>query len=167
MQVAYIKYQKKYPCVAYSHYFSAEIHRLIDRLKSSFNLTWLRIRMSYHKFNDLAELLNGDLAAKIGQGIFSKDLLDRECNCSLPSKVNGKCVYESKCRSRCIIYEVQCCMCEAIYIGNTQQTFKKEWMVIYPIYNVYSKMDKNQTHLPPTSYSTLIIPRHVQIYVNI
>ena len=53
-----------------------------------FNLSWLRVRMSYHVFNNLAELFNGDLAAKIGRGIFSKDLMDRECNCYLPSKVN-------------------------------------------------------------------------------
>ena len=57
--------------------------------------------------------------------------MDRECNCSLPSKVNGKCVYEGKCRSRCIIYEVKCCMCDTIYIGNTQQTFKKRMDVHY------------------------------------
>ena len=98
---------------------------VIDRLKKSFNLTWLRVRMSYHGFNNLAELLNGVLAAKIGQGIFSKDLMDRECNCSIPYKVKGKCVYEVKCQSKCIIYEVKCCICDAIYIGNTQQTFKK------------------------------------------
>ena len=51
--------------------------------------------------------------------------MNRECNCSLPCKINRKCVYEGKCRSRCIIYEVKCCLCDAIYIGNTQQTFKK------------------------------------------
>ena len=96
-----------------------------QQVKKSFNLTWLRVRISYHRFNNLAELLSGDLAAKIGRGIFSKDLMDRECNCSLPSKVNVKCVYEGKCRSRCIIYEVKFCMCDDIYIGNTQQTFKK------------------------------------------
>ena len=45
--------------------------------------------MYYHRFNNLAELLNGDLAAKIGREIFSKDLMNRECNCYLPSKVNG------------------------------------------------------------------------------
>ena len=33
--------------------------------------------MTYHIFNNLAELLNGDLAAKIGREIFSKDLMDR------------------------------------------------------------------------------------------
>ena len=75
--------------------------------------------MSNLRYNTLAELLNGDLAAKIGQGIFSKDLMDRECNFSLPYKVNGKCVYEGKCRSKCIIYEVKFSMCDAIYRGNT------------------------------------------------
>ena len=65
-----------YFCDAYSRYFFTTIHRVIDRLKKSFNLTWLRVRMSYHIFNNLAELLNGDLAGKIGQGIFSKDLMD-------------------------------------------------------------------------------------------
>ena len=45
-------------CVAYSHCFSTAIHRVINRLKKSFNLTWLRVRMSYHRDNNLAEILN-------------------------------------------------------------------------------------------------------------
>ena len=98
------KYRNVYFCVAYSRDFSSAIHRVIDRLKSSFNLTWIRVRMSYHIFNNLATLLNGDLAAKIGWGIFSKDLMDRECNFYLPYKVNGKCFYEGKFRSKCLIY---------------------------------------------------------------
>ena len=73
----------------------------------------------------LSELISGDLAAKIRRGILSKDLMDREYNCSLPFKGNVKCVYEEKRRSKCLIYEVQCSMCDAIYIGNIQQT-KKE-----------------------------------------
>ena len=51
--------------------------------------------------------------------------MDRECKCYLPSKVNGKCVYEGKCGSKCIIYQVECSMWDDFYIGNTQQTFKK------------------------------------------
>ena len=105
--------------------FLTSIHRVINGLKKNFNLSWIRVRISYHRFNNLSELLNGYLTAKIRRGIFSKDLLDRECNCSLPSKVNGKCVYESKCRSKCIIYQVESPLCDAIYIGNTQKTFKK------------------------------------------
>ena len=113
-----------YFCVANSRYFSTFIHRLINRLKIYFNISWLRVIMSYHRFNNLAGLLNGDLAAKIGQGILSKDLIYRGCNFYLPYKVNLKCVYEGKCRSKCLIYEVKCLMCDAIYIGNTQQTLK-------------------------------------------
>ena len=94
----------------------------INRLKNIFNLYWLRVRMSYHRFNNLTKIINGDLVTKTGRGIFSKDLMDRECNCSLPSKVNGKCVYEGKCMSKYIIYQVEFSMRDAIYIGNTQQT---------------------------------------------
>ena len=63
-----------YFCIAYSRYFSISIHRVINRLKKTFNLSWLRVRMSYHRFNNLAELLNGDLAAKTGRGIFPQKL---------------------------------------------------------------------------------------------
>ena len=140
---------------------------VINRLKKSFNLSWLRVRMFYHIFNNLAELLNGDLAAKTRRGIFSKDLMDRERNRYLPSKVNRKCVYKGKCPHQCIIYEVKSSMCDAIYIGKTQQTFKKEWTVISPISYVYSRTDKNKTHFLPTPNSTLTLLRHVQIYVHI
>ena len=37
---------KVYFCVAYSRYFSTSIHRVINRLKNSFNLKWLRLLMS-------------------------------------------------------------------------------------------------------------------------
>ena len=120
------KNRNVYLCVAYSRYFSTSIHRVINGPKKIFNISWIRVRMSYPRFNNLAELLNVDLAAKIGRGIFSKGLMDRECNLSLPSKVNGKCVYEGKCWSKCIIYKVKCSMCDVICIGNTQQTLKKK-----------------------------------------
>ena len=89
-----------------------------------FNLSWLRVGISYHIFDNLAELLNRDLATKIGQGILSKYLIYRKCNCSLPFKFNEKCVYEDKCQSKWLIYEVKWSMCDTIYIGNTQQKQK-------------------------------------------
>ena len=48
-----------------------------QQAKKYFNLSWLRVRMSYHIFNNLAELLNGDLTVKVGPGIFPKELMDR------------------------------------------------------------------------------------------
>ena len=89
------KNRNAYFCVACSRYFSIPIHRVINKNKS-FNLSWMRVRMSYHRFNTLDEFLNGYLAVKIGRVIISCDLMDREGNCSLLSKFNDKCVYEGK-----------------------------------------------------------------------
>ena len=66
------KNRNVYFCVAYSRYFSTSMHRVINRIKKSFFLSWLRVIMSYHRFNNLAELLNGNLAAKSGGGSFPK-----------------------------------------------------------------------------------------------
>ena len=86
------------------------------------------IIISYYIFNNLAELPNRDFATKIGWVIFSKHIMDRECNCSLPSKVKIICVYEGKCWSKCLIYEVKFSICDAMYVGNTQHTLKKiDW----------------------------------------
>ena len=88
-------------CNIYMCYFNYRIENniifhIVLPPENLFTLTCLRVRMSHHRFNNFVELLNGDLAAKIGRGIFSKDLMDRKCNCSLISKVNVKCVYEGK-----------------------------------------------------------------------
>ena len=74
----------------------------------------MRVQMSYHIFNTLAGLLNGDIAAKIGRGIISIDPIDREYKCSLPSKVNVECAYENESQTN-LIYEVKFSVCEAIY----------------------------------------------------
>ena len=60
-----------------------------------------------------------------------------------------------------MIYEVKCSMCDAIHIGNTQQTLKKEWTVISPISYVYSGTDKDKTYFLPNMNSTLTLIRHV------
>ena len=51
--------------------------------------------------------------------------MDRECNCSLPSKVYVKCVHEGKFRQKCVIYELKCSMCDSICIVNSLHTSKK------------------------------------------
>ena len=42
-----------------------------------FNLYWLRVKMPHHRLNNLSELINEGLDAKIGRRILSKDLMDR------------------------------------------------------------------------------------------
>ena len=90
----------------------------------------MKVRMSYHRFNNLAKLLNEDLAVKKGQEILYRDLMDIECNCSLQSKVNGKCVCQGKFRSEYLIFEVKFSTCDAIYTDNTQQTQKNGLLFI-------------------------------------
>ena len=93
--------------------------------------------------------------------------MDRECNCSLPFKGNRKCVYKGKFRSECIIYEVKCSICDAIYIGNTQQNFKTRMDSLFYDLLCLFKNRQNQTRLMPTSNCTLRLLCHVQIYISI
>ena len=67
-----------------------------DKKKNPFNLSWPKVQISYYRFNNLAEFLNGNLPAKIWWWILSCDLMDRYCNYSILSKANAKCVYEGK-----------------------------------------------------------------------
>ena len=81
--------------------------------------------MSYHKFSNLREILQGDLNSKLMRGIGSKDFEDLPCNCSATSKSNGACVYNGKCRQYVVIYKAICKDCNAFYIGNTSTHLKK------------------------------------------
>ena len=81
--------------------------------------------MSYRGFNNFSKLRNGDLTAKIRQGIHSCDFMDRTCNFYFPSNVNSKCAFQGKCWRKCLKYKVKCMFCDAIYIGNTFKMLKK------------------------------------------
>ena len=95
-----------------------------EQAKKYFSLSWMRVRMSYHIFNILVKLINGELTAKIRQKSFPEtDWIDNVTNIfhirsavSVSTHVNTR---------KCLVYKVKCSMCEVIYIGNTQQTFNK------------------------------------------
>ena len=90
------KNRNVYFCVVYSCYFSTNIHRVIDKLKKLFNISWIIVRMYYHIFNHLTDLLNGDFSTRVGQRFLYIHLMYIECNYFLPFKVNSKCVYKGK-----------------------------------------------------------------------
>ena len=52
--------------------------------------------MSYHGFNNLSGLLNGDLI-KTRRVINCRDFMDRSCNYSNPYKVDYSCDFEVQC----------------------------------------------------------------------
>ena len=74
--------------------------------KRLINIYRLILRTSYHIFNNLAKFLNGYFAAKIGWGVLSRDLMDRECNSYLTSNINGNHAYEVKCRRKWVIFSL-------------------------------------------------------------
>ena len=101
------------------------IHITMNKLRKKYNLKWLRFSMSYHKFSNLRELFQGDLTCKILKGIGSRDFEELECNCNAASKIDGKCIYNSKCRSSVLVYKTTFKDCRDFCIGNTQQHLKK------------------------------------------
>ena len=82
------------------------------------------MRVSYHIFPNLGELLQRDLGSKIGRNLASNYFLDRECNCNTTNKVKGRWAYGGECRRCCVIYKLMCKWCRDFYVGNTQNTLK-------------------------------------------
>jgi hypothetical protein len=111
-----------YFCVGFSKTWLTPIHQTIKALKARYDLPWLRFSMSYHRFTNLRETLQGDLSGKLTHGIESKDFMKEECNCNGKNK-NG-CKYDGICRDKIVVYEITCKDTGKIYIGQTQQNFK-------------------------------------------
>ena len=100
------------------------MHVIIKKLRDKYELKWLRVNMSYHKFPNLAQAFMGDLTAKLTNGVKSRDFEDEPCNCTARSKVNGVCMFGGECRKSIVIYKAECQKCKMCYIGNTQTKVK-------------------------------------------
>ena len=95
------------------------LHVTLKRLRSKWDLKWLRISMSYHRFPNMRELFQSDLVQKVMSGIGSRDFCDRPCNCLGP-----RCAFDGKCRAKMVVYKATIKATGRFYIGATQQTFK-------------------------------------------
>ena len=73
---------------------SETLHKSIERIMTTNNLTWLQTRMAYQKYRNLGELFNSDLCGKLFRDLLSIDPMERPCNCPNSCKFNGKCPYE-------------------------------------------------------------------------
>ena len=110
-----------YFCIGFFKYWKRLLHQGFQELLKRADLPWLRIRLSYHWFTNLYKHLQADLTAKLNHNILSLDFMDRECNRSKSTKIEGKCPYNGICWKTCIVYEATCRLCKYTYIGNTQQ----------------------------------------------
>ena len=83
-------------------------HETITKLRNKFNLKWLRISMSYHKFPNLGQIFQSDLTTKLMKYMESMDFVDLPCNCNARSKMNGKIWFNGECRKSIVVYNVKC-----------------------------------------------------------
>jgi len=111
-----------YFCIGYSNIWSKPVHSIIKSIKDKFNLQWLRVSMSYHRFTNLREIFQGDLSRKLTVRLTSQDFERLPCNCRTSG--NGNCGYNNMCRNSTVVYKVKCNNTGKVYIGNTQQKFK-------------------------------------------
>jgi hypothetical protein len=110
-------------CIGFSKAWSTPIHKTIKEVQKKFNLGWLRVSMSYHRFTNLREIFQGDLSRKLTLDVISKDFETLNCNCRLG--LGKKCGYNNVCRNPIVVYKIECKNSSKVYIGNTQQFFKK------------------------------------------
>ncbi len=111
-----------YFCIGYSKLWKEPIHKLIKQLRNRFDLGWLRVSMSYHRFPNLRDLFQSDLTSTIIEGVESIDLKVRECNCRTAKR--NKCGYGDVCRVPVVVYKITCKRTNKVYIGNTQNHLK-------------------------------------------
>jgi GIY-YIG catalytic domain len=134
-----------YFCVGYSKAWLSPVHKTIKEIKDKFKLSWLRVSMSYHRFTNLREIFQGDLSRKLTLGVISKDFETLDCNCRLGAE--QKCGYNGFCRKSIIVYKVECKNTSKIYIGNTQQHFKKRMQQHFnDVRKLHSQGDKSDSY---------------------
>ena len=98
---------------------------LIRRLIKKYNLTWLRHETVHHRFQNLTETFQGDLAGKLMKGIVDQEGEPLPCNCNAQTKSeDGKCIYNGLCRVQMTIYDLKCKITGKSYIGKTQRHLK-------------------------------------------
>ena len=121
--------RKTFFCIGVSEVWKQNnaIGAILKTLRNKHGLKWLRLSLSYHKFPNLRELLQGDLTTKLMEHIGSKDFERRECNCTTASKVDGVCIYGGNCRESMVIYKATCKETGKFYVGCTQQKVKKRF----------------------------------------
>jgi hypothetical protein len=57
------------------------MHVFLQRLRNKYNLLWLRITMSYHRFNNLGEMFQGHLNQILMKNVELEDYHGRPSNC--------------------------------------------------------------------------------------
>jgi hypothetical protein len=114
--------------IGMSHFWHKEpISRILKWVQEQFpTLKWIRTNISYHRFSNLRELFQGDLKAKLNEGLILLDYKALPCN-SIVNNKRGICAYyNGKCRTPIVVYKATWEKTNMTYVGNTQQHPKKK-----------------------------------------
>lgn len=105
-------------------FWKVPIHVTIKKIKARFpSLSWLRISMSYRRFSNFGEMLQGDLSSKLNKRVISLDFESLPCNCRVKDE-EGNCLYGEDSRKKIAVYETICLVTGDKYTGCTQQFVK-------------------------------------------
>jgi len=80
-----------YFCIRHSNLWSKSIHSIVKTIKDKFNLQWLRVSVSYHRFTNLGEIFQRDPSTKLVVGTSTQDFEPLPCNCRTGG--TGACGY--------------------------------------------------------------------------
>ena len=96
-----------------------------DYCQNQISLPDSQVVTSIHDQPPLPKLtwtLSSGLSSKINKGgIISIDFSKLPCKCWC----KGRCLYNSNCRTKTVVYKATCLTTSCIYTGNTQQNSKK------------------------------------------
>ena len=124
------KYAKKYRdtarktwfCIGYSKFWGIPAGKRINKLCKDYNMSWLRVNISYSTFQNLGQKFNADANNKLMKDIYAQGYQNTNCVCSEKSKMDdGKCQYEGFCQRSTLIYELLCLKTGKSYVGKTQK----------------------------------------------
>ena len=113
-------------CIKYSKILGTPISKRLKRLRNKYNLTWLKISISYSRYTNLAKKFNSDLTNKVIKNIVDYNKMDRPCNCDKRYlKKDQTCLFEGFCQRSTVVYKLKCQTTGKCYIGKTQRYFKE------------------------------------------
>lgn len=131
-------------------------HQIVTKLRNKYNLTWLQVSMSYHKFPNLGQQFQSDLTQKLTKEMRSMYFMELPCNCNAKTKVDGKCMFKGDCQKSTVVNNAKCKICKISYFGYTQQKLKLR--INQHLAEVYVMVNKGKALDYFSKYFTLHYP---------
>jgi len=131
---------------------------IIKSVKNKFNLSWLRVSVSCHRFINLREIFQEDLSGKLTVGSTSQDFEPPLVPCNFTSGGNGACGHHDLCRNSTAVHSVKCNNTGKAHMGNTQQNSKARMQQHFneaqKLVNLGKKLDPHTEHFATQFHDT-------------